>query len=60
MANDRCSSVFIIQEMHGEHQLSNYATLYETQYISSGYAYNDIANNIKLFIDEAIPKRGTY
>ena len=39
MANDRCSSVFIIQEMHGEHQLSNYATLYETQYISSGYAY---------------------
>ena len=27
MAHDRCSSVFIIQEMHGEHQLSNYVIM---------------------------------
>lgn len=42
------------------HRLSNYVTLYETQYTSSEYAYNDIANNIERLIDEAISKRGTY
>jgi len=36
------------------HRLSNYVTLFETEYLSSSYAYNDIKDNIEHLIEEAI------
>lgn len=42
------------------HRLSNYVTLYETDYLTSSYAYTDIQNHIESLVEEAISKRGTY
>lgn len=41
-------------------RLSNYVTAFKTSYISSGYAYDDIKDNIEQLIEEAIEKAGTY
>ena len=41
-------------------RLSNYVELYETDYLSSGYAYNDIKEHIEQLIERAIAKAGTY
>lgn len=40
--------------------MSNYVTLFETEYLTSKYAYKDISDNIERLIEDAISKRGTY
>lgn len=41
-------------------RMSNYVTLFETEYLTSKYAYKDISENIERLIEDAISKRGTY
>lgn len=42
------------------HRLSNYVTLFESEYLSSEYVYNDIKNNIEDLIEEAINNRYNF
>lgn len=41
-------------------RLSNYVELYETPYLSSEFAFNDIKDKIGDLIERAIEKAGTY
>ena len=41
-------------------RLSNYVKLFETDYLTSSYAYTDIQDHIESLIEEAISNRGIF
>ena len=48
------------QSLKGKNPLPSYMPIFETEYITSKYAYDDIKNNITNLVERAIKVRKLY
>lgn len=54
------SNPFYSMYTAGGSRLSNYVTVFKSDYLSSKYVYDDIKDNIEQLIEDAIDAAGTY
>jgi len=57
---DRLKDVYGNQSAKGKNPLNNFVPVFETDYLSSEYAYDDIKNNISSLVEKAIRVRSQY
>jgi len=57
---DRLKDVYGNQSAKGKNPLNNFVPVFETDYLSSEYAYDDIKNNISDLVERAIKVRNQY
>ena len=57
---DKLKDVYGKQSKKGSNPLRNYMPVFESDYLSSEYVYNDIKENIADLVEEAIKVRNNY